>query len=133
MFSEDMPKIVSRMFTIIGSVEEALGTTYVIEKKSRQGELALYFKDCRGDYILYLAFRYDLWTHLQNPLWFGVNTTWSPEIVADFTINNTGRFIDHDNYRLCPVDQTITSSENPSERLLSILKQQIDSLPFNKH
>jgi hypothetical protein len=129
MFSEDMPKIVSRMFTIVESVEAALGTTCVLEKKSSQGELALFFKDCRGDHVFYFAFRYDLWMRLQSPLWFGVHTTWKPEIVAAFTSGNTGRYVDHDNFRLCPIDHDIILRENPSDSILTILKQQITALP----
>ena len=128
VFSEDMPKTVSLLFDTVESVERALCKKYSVEKQSSQGELALYFKDQEGRNILYFCLRYDLWTHSQTPLWFGVSRQWPEEAVNKFTGVNKGNFIDYISYRLCPIDPKITSGENASSDIIKILEAQLQAL-----
>ncbi|MEI6124971.1 MAG: hypothetical protein WCQ99_00310 [Pseudomonadota bacterium] len=128
MFSEEMPKILSRLFDTVEAIERAFHTAYIVEKQSSQGELALYFKNQQGQNILYFCLRYDLWTHSQTPLWFGVCGQWPEEVVNKFSTLNKGGCIEFCNYRLCPVDPKITSGENASAAIIKILEAQLQAL-----
>ncbi len=127
MFTEETPKTISRLFEIINSVEQALGKDWTIERQSRQGELALYFKEASGRELLYFALRYDLWTHAQQPLWFGVDLQWNESVIAAFTQGNTGSCLEYQGMRLRALDQQLASGE-PCDEIIRIISAQLHIL-----
>ena len=104
MFSEDMPKIVAGYFELLDAVEQHFKDAYAMERLSRQGELALVFKNAAGGSLLYLGVRWDLWSRMHLPLWLGVRPDWGQAAADAFAARNQGRCFMHDGYSLCPVD-----------------------------
>jgi hypothetical protein len=121
MFPENMPKILSKLLDTIETIEHIYGKDFTIEKKIRQGERALYFKNQDGNYLLYFGIWYDLWLRYQHPLWFGVDLDWSREVVSKFTRMYRNRFVEYENHRLCYIDQHRVSEESFSEDVALIL------------
>ena len=98
-----------------------------MERQSRQGEFALYFKDNAGGLLLYFALRYDLWTYTQQPLWFGVDLKWNESVITAFTQCNRGGYIDYNGMRLCGLEQQLASEEH-SKEIIQIISSQLDIL-----
>ena len=122
MLSKDTPKEISHLFSLVESVEQACSSRYGVEKKSSRGELSLLISTSDGRPLLYLGVRYDLWTRLQHPLWAGVKLTWPPGLLDTFTGTHAGRTIDHEGYRLCPVDCSGPEASVLVEGILRMLK-----------
>jgi len=125
MFSEDMPKIVAGYFDLFDAVEQHFKSVYVMQRLSRQGELALVFKDAAGCSLLYLAVRWDLWNRMHLPLWLGVRPDWGQSAVESFGARNPGRCFSYDGYSLCPVDQPIAASTGAAPELIALLEQEL--------
>ena len=125
MFTEETVKTVSGLFSIIEEVRARLNNSFTVEKKSSQGKLHLVFKDDRNTDLLCFGVWHELWERCQAPLWFGVNTNWSQEVVDRFKRNNQGKFITYDCFELCPIDQTIVAKNNCSEEIALLLEKQL--------
>jgi|GEM_PF-933041 len=125
MFSEDMPKIVAGYFDLFDAVEQHYKSAYAIERLSRQGELALIFKNKAGLSLLYLAVRWDLWDRMHLPLWLGVRPDWGQPAVEGFGARNPGRCFFYDGYSLCPVDQPIAASTGAAPELIALLEREL--------
>ena len=124
MFTEEMIKKVSGLFTIVEAIEKTCKKKN-IEKKSLQGELALYFRDPDENYILCFGLWYELWLRYQNPLWFGVDLGWTRQVVSRFTKRHTGDFLEYNNYRLCPIGENVMTGQNCVEGIVEILEKEL--------
>jgi hypothetical protein len=123
MFSEDMPKIVAGYFELLDAVELHFKEAYVIERLSRQGELALVFKNAAGGSLLYVGVRWDLWSRMHLPLWLGVRPDWGQAAAHGFAARNQGRCFMHDGYSLCPADPAIAAGADTAPAALIALVQ----------
>jgi len=132
MFTDETPKIISRFFQIIESVEQELAGKYMLEKASRQGELSLLFKDASGRSVLCFGLRYDLWTQTQQPFWYWVSLDGDEQTVSRFTEANKGRCLDYMGKRLCSVEQHITAAEQPHKQIVPLLEAQLKILDIDR-
>lgn len=123
MFSEDMPKIVAGYFELLDAVELHFKEAYAMERLSRQGELALVFKNAAGGSLLYLGVRWDMWSRMHLPLWLGVRPDWGPAAADAFAKRNQGRGFMHDGYSLRPVDPAIAADTVPA--LIALIEAEL--------
>jgi hypothetical protein len=125
MFSEDMPKIVAGYFELLDAVEQHFKDAYAMERLSRQGELAIVFKNTGGTSLLYVGVRWDLWSRMHLPLWLGVRPDWGQAAARAFAELNQGRCFMHDGYSLCPVDKPIAAGTDAAPELIALLEQEL--------
>ena len=125
MLSEDMPKIVAGYFGLLDAVAQHFKDSCVVERLSRQGELAIVFKNASGGSLLYLGVRWDLWSRMHLPLWLGVRPDWGQSAVDCFGARNPGRCFFYEGYSLCPVDQPIAASASAAPELIALLEQEL--------
>lgn len=125
MFSEDMPKIVAGYFKLLEAVEAHFKADYVIERRSRQGELALIFSTAAGEKLLYLGVRWDLWSRMHLPLWLGVRSEWSAGGAELFSARSQGRSFVHAGYQLSPVDPGIAADTADAEPLIALMADEL--------
>jgi len=128
MFSEDMPKIVSGYFELLDAVEQHFKDGYAIDRLSRQGELALVFKNKAGS-LLYVGVRWDLWSRMHLPLWLGVQPEWGQAAADAFAVRNQGRCFMHDGYSLCPADPAIAAGgETAPAALIALVQAELEAV-----
>ena len=125
MFSDDMPKIVAAYFELLDAIERHFKDACAIERLSRQGELALVFKNAAGGSLLYFGVRWDLWSRMHLPLWLGVRPDWGQASADAFAVRNQGRCFMHDGYSLCPVDSAIAASTDTVPELIALIEAEL--------
>jgi hypothetical protein len=127
MFTKEMPKTISKMYDIIYKAEEVLGKKFLLEKESRQGEVALFFKE-KNENFLYAGFRYSLYQCTRNWFWFGVGLDWKECVVSAFRQRHENTLIQFENYLICPVSEEILEKENYLEETIKIIEEELESL-----
>ncbi len=127
MFSEEMIKQVSGFFSLIEEIEQKLMDTCLLEKQSRQGELALVFNTEDGRPLLYFGIQHELWMRYQQPFWYGVSTAWQETVVTAFSSSHEGLITCRD-YRLCPLPHNLVSPAENIPAIAAFLEEKISTL-----
>lgn len=125
MFTDDMPKIVGGYFKLLEAVEEHFTSAYTLERLSRQGELALIFKNAEGAGILYFGMRWELWSRLNMPLWLGMRPEWSAKADEDFAARHPGTTFMHEGYRVCPLDPALAADSDNTQAVIACLEREL--------
>jgi hypothetical protein len=133
MYRRDIPIILTKLYAVIEEVSKHGFLDMKKEVRFDTQEYAIYFKDDKGDYILYFGLWHPFWEKHSQPLCFGVEQEYySQKAVKRFNKihkDDLIEFWDEDTlFKLCTIDENIISHEDCTSKIVDIINNELKAL-----
>lgn len=118
-----------KLFHIVETVKDYNSKKCNPRISAGKKEYGCYFKDAKGDTILYFGVWYPFWKKFNKPFCYGVSLkSTERKIVDKFTKAHKDYCLDYENWRMAWIDEDIYLEHKCSETIAKVIEKELNHL-----
>jgi len=122
MFTKNIPVVFRKLVEIVNSIDKNNTHESSLYSPRDMSEYGIYFKDHKGENILFFGMWMQFWEEHAKPLCFGVGDKFSKDSIEYFDKEFSGKYIIYEDHRLVCFNEDIYECDDPAGAIWAVLE-----------